>query len=134
MILRTVSMSLFLHGCQLNTCSQDVSIHQHVERFFLTYDENEQNVCNATFGEPGDDNYGAAYISPIRCDIVIREGLQPFTEKYVIYHEIGHCLGLDHVDNPNSIMYYSALDEQFYRDNVDLLEDELREQLESNEY
>ena len=130
---KTIFMSIFIHGCQ--PCSQDPSIRRHIVSFFDTYAEDDNNVCSASYGDPGDDNYGLAVTTPmIKCDIFIRQGLEPLTEKYVIYHEIGHCLGLDHVDNPNSIMYSSALDEQFYRDNVDLLEDELREQIEHNKY
>jgi hypothetical protein len=127
-------MSLFLHSCTTQTCSQEVDLHRHVEHFFLRYDENPQNVCDAKYGDPELGNYGLATIRFDRCDIIILKGLEPFTEKYVMYHEIGHCLGLDHVDNPRSIMYDTALDEKFYRDNADELEQELEQQFRRNEY
>lgn len=34
--------------------------------------------------------------------------------KPVLYHEIGHCLGLDHTKNPNDIMYENAHVENQY--------------------
>lgn len=37
--------------------------------------------------------------------------------KSVLWHEVGHCFGLEHSENPDDIMYYSVTSFQNYSEN-----------------
>lgn len=48
------------------------------------------------------------------CGIEIREGMSHAWKVAVLRHEIGHALGLDHVESPDCVMYFGVgLDERF---------------------
>ena len=39
------------------------------------------------------------------CAMLIVSGLQPCETKAVVFHEVGHTFGLDHSNDPESLMY-----------------------------
>lgn len=62
---------------------------------------------------------GAAYVGGSQCRIDIPERTFDAGEDFlttVIWHEIGHCYGLNHVSDPNDIMYKSVGSIQYYSD------------------
>ena len=61
--------------------------------------------------------YGSWFIEVGLGDSGCGDGIwQPYSEKYVtdiMTHEIGHVLGFDHVNDPNSIMYPTAINWEY---------------------
>jgi len=71
---------------------------------------------------------GVAYVGFTSCDIKISAQLflvsqDPKVINAVIYHEVGHCYGLDHSDDKKSLMYPSMSDTV----KVDQIKDLLRQ-------
>lgn len=67
---------------------------------------NTLGVACASFGVGDPD--GDGYQQFAECDIVIdNDGSYSFDIATVLAHEIGHCIGLAHSEDPNSLMYAS---------------------------
>lgn len=56
------------------------------------------------------EKIGQALVALDYCTITIEEGLNEYEYYLVLIHEYLHCLGYDHVDDPNDIMYYELTD------------------------
>jgi len=53
------------------------------------------------------ETVGMAYVSLDFCSITIKTGLTEYEYFLVLIHEYLHCLGYNHVEDPDDIMYYS---------------------------
>jgi hypothetical protein len=51
----------------------------------------------------GTQHYGGPH--PVRANVIIRQGVNTHRVYLVAIHELGHVLGLQHSDSPNSVMW-----------------------------
>ena len=106
---------LYLTGCV--PCSQDQGLLATARPFFAQFKIVESNVCDIHYGIIDEDTAGLAYIQFHRCDITIDPYLTSYQERATVLHEIAHCVGLDHVPEPNQIMSVHVPHEYYLRDN-----------------
>ena len=114
--MRYIILLLCLTSCG-PVCSKDPGLYSLLTQFVQEFDIDPNNVCDMHYGslEP-DVQLGVAETAPLyRCDITIVPNQLPRTNRAVVYHEILHCVGYEHVDNPDSLMYYQAKDEHYYK-------------------
>ena len=102
-------------------CSQDPGLLATARPFFEQFKIAESNVCDIHYGIIDEDTAGLANIQIHRCDITIDPFLTTYQEHATILHEIGHCVGLDHVAKPDEIMSVNVPHEYYLQDNWEKL-------------
>lgn len=117
-----------LGGCG-QICSKEPTLNSLMRDLQQLVYFDEQNVCDMEFGNPGPKLVGIAAIAPyVRCDITIKTGLPPYQLRATAYHEIAHCLGIDHdYGRGYSIMSPNVATEYHLKENWGQLVGELRE-------
>ena len=125
--MRKLILLLCLVGC--TPCSQDVGLLVTARPFFEQFNIAETNVCDLRYGLIDGDNAGLAEMMIHRCDITVDPFLTTYQERATILHEIGHCVGLDHVAKPNEIMSVHLSHENYYEDNWEPLIKTFKQQL-----
>lgn len=105
----------FLTGCG-PICEQEPFLHSLIQDMIQLTSINPQNVCSAGFAELPSNNYGLASTIPLyRCDIYIRPNLPPLSLRATVYHEVAHCVGLNHTSD--GLMRSHAYEEVDYKQN-----------------
>ena len=64
---------------------------------------------------------GVAVNWPHRCDIYLNSDMKhdpTYYISFVVIHEYLHCLGYEHVDNPNDLMYYRLDEDRISLDSI----------------
>lgn len=119
-----------LSGCG-QICSKEPTLNSLMRDLQQLVYFDEQNVCDMEFGNPGPKLVGIAATAPyVRCDIIIKTGLPPYQLRATAYHEIAHCLGVDHdYGRRYSIMSLNVATEYHLEENWGRLVGEFREVL-----
>ena len=91
-----ITISLFIVGCSV--CSREPGLHDLSTKLMGSFNINTNNVCDIRYDYIDEDTQGLAEIYLHKCDITIEPGLPRATHKYVLIHEILHCVGLEHID------------------------------------
>jgi len=125
--MRKLILLFLLTGC--TPCSQDPGLLATARPFFAQFKIAETNVCDMSYGVIDDTTAGLAYIQPHRCDIIIDPSLTSYQERATLAHEIGHCVGLDHVPERDRIMSVNVSEEEYLRDNWESLMKDFNQQL-----
>jgi len=121
-------ISLSLVGCSV--CSRDIGLQGLATSLMNQSNISDSNVCSIRYGLLDEDTAGLAEILPlVQCDITISPFLSPNVEKSVMLHEIGHCVGLDHVDGYGHIMSKGAADEKYIEQNWERMVNDFQSQL-----
>lgn len=75
-------------------------------------------IISVRYGKlPNEKQLAVASLRTGYCDITVHEDLAPDHPKYdksqnmplVLIHEIGHCFGLPHDNDPSSVMFYASM-------------------------
>jgi predicted Zn-dependent protease len=131
MYVRIILLSLYLTSCSV--CSRDIGLQSLATSLMKQSNISDSNVCSIKYGLLDEDTAGLAEILPmVQCDITISPFLSPNIEKSVMLHEIGHCVGLDHVDGYGHIMSKGAADELYIEQNWGRMVQGFKDQLRSH--
>jgi len=123
-----IIISLFISSCSI--CSRDVGLHNIAVSLMKQSNISDANVCSIRYGLLGNETAGLAETIPLmRCDITISPFLSPNTEVAVMLHEIGHCVGLDHVDGYGHIMSTNVASEKYIERNWERIVRDFQSQL-----
>lgn len=122
-----ITGAILISGCG-QICSKDPTLAGYLYDLQQIIYFNELNVCDMDYGDPGYKNAGVASITEfVRCDIVIKSDLTPYRMRAVVYHEVFHCLGVDHYYGPDyNIMSPAIAPEPYLKDNWPRLINEMR--------